>query len=105
MMDKEKLLLLLSELCDIQGSIDDYVWIGRMIKADEQRIKLREKMQEIINLFEMRAIDNRSASCVECGETEFDEDLYCLHCGRRNYHCHQAKPMDMDDIRKKVNDG
>ena len=32
-----------------------------------------------------RAADNCSAPCVECGETEFDKDLYCLHCGRRNY--------------------
>ena len=24
-------------------------------------------------------------NCVECNETEFDQNLYCLHCGRRNY--------------------
>ena len=28
-------------------------------------------------------------NCVECNEQEFDQDLYCLHCGRRNYHQHK----------------
>lgn len=23
--------------------------------------------------------------CVECGKTDFDADLYCLNCGRKNH--------------------
>ena len=58
-----------------------------------------------------RAEDNFPIPCVECGEIEFDKDLYCLHCGRRNYRESLAKIReivgdvynDVDDVTGYVN--